>query len=192
MNKLTKKKVIQLSFKLIEKIGWSGFSLEKLSTLEKISLDELKDLIVSKNNVLSEYSKMIDQDVEAIIDIEDFKDSSVKDNLFELLMCRFDSMNKYKKALQKIIESGKDPILVKNIMCNVMNSLDFYLEFSGAYDGTFFDNFKKKTFLLIYAYCFKIWLKDNSNDLSHTMSELDRLLTISEKFSRKTKDFSLF
>jgi hypothetical protein len=192
MNKLTKKKVIQLSFKLIEKIGWNDFSLEKLSNLEKISLGELKDLMVSKNNILSEYSKMIDQDVDALIDIEDFKDSSVKDNLFELLMCRFESMNKYKKALQKIIESGKDPILVKVITCNVMDTLDFYLEFSGAYDGTFIDSFKKKTFLLIYAYCFKIWLKDNSNDLSPTMSELDRLLTISEKFSRKTKDLSLF
>tara|TARA_B100000900_G_scaffold379043_1_gene363652 strand:+ start:63 stop:641 length:579 start_codon:yes stop_codon:yes gene_type:complete len=192
MNKLTKKKVIQLSFKLIEKIGWNDFSLEKLSNLEKISLDELKDLVVSKNNVLSEYSKMIDQDVDALIDIEDFKDSSVKDNLFELLMCRFESMSKYKKALQKIIESGKDPNLIKVISCNVMNSLDFYLEFSGAFDGTFFDHFKKKTLLLIYAYCFKTWLKDNSKDLSPTMSELDRLLTISEKFARKTKDFSLF
>lgn len=192
MNKLTKKKVIQLSFKLIERIGWNDFSLEKLSTLEKVPLDEIKYLMISKNNVLSEYSKMIDQDVESVIDIEDFKDSSVKDNLFELLMCRFESMNKYKKALQKITESRKDPLLAKNIACNVMNSLDFYLEFSGAYDGTIFDNFKKKAVLLIYAYCFKIWLKDNSNDLAQTMSELDRLLTISEKFSRKTKDFSLF
>ena len=103
MNKLTKKKVIQQSFKLIEKIGWSNFSLEKLATLEKISLDELKELIVSKNNILSEYSKMIDQNVEAIIDIEDFKDSTVKDNLFELLMCRFDSMNKYKNLVRLLV-----------------------------------------------------------------------------------------
>ena len=42
MNKLKKKKVIQQSFKLIEKIGWSNFSLDKLATLEKISLNKIK------------------------------------------------------------------------------------------------------------------------------------------------------
>ena len=192
MNKLTKNKVVQLSFKLIEKIGWKDFSLEKLSVEEKIPIDELKNLIVSKNNILNQYSTMIDHEVESSIVYDDFKDSSVKDNLFELLMCRFDSMNSYKMALKSIIQSGKDPLLLKELSCNIMNSLDFYLEFAGAYDGTIIDNFKKKTFLLIYAYCFKIWLEDDSDDLSKTMSELDRLLTISEKFSKKSKEFFLF
>ena len=115
MNKLTKNKVVQLSFKLIEKIGWKDFSLEKLSVEEKIPIDELKNLIVSKNNILNEYSTMIDHGKSSIV-YDDFKDSSVKDNLFELLMYRFDSMNSYKIALKSIIQSGKDPLLLGVIM----------------------------------------------------------------------------
>ena len=44
--------------------------------------------------------------------------------------------------------------------------------------------FEEKLLILIYAYCFNVWLNDKSGEQSKTMSELDRLLGIAEKFSR--------
>ena len=38
--------------------------------------------------------------------------------------------------------------------------MDFYLEFSNAYDDTIFDVIKKKSLFLI-IHCFKAWLNDN-------------------------------
>ena len=70
--------------------------------------------------------------------------------------------------------------------------MDFYLEFSNAYENSIFDIFKKKSLFLIYAYCFRIWLDDNSEEQSKTMSELDRLLSVAENFSKRAREFCLF
>ena len=153
---------------------------------------EVKNFIDNKNQLLFEFSKMIDDKVEENIDTDEFENSNIKDNIFELIMMRFDVMTPFKGGLKKIINEIKNPIILKKISHNIMESMDFYLEFSNAYDDSIFDIIKKKSLFLIYSYCFKVWLEDDSEELSKTMSELDRLLNYSEKFSRKAKDFFLF
>ena len=77
-------------------------------------------------------------------------------------------------------------------LTNILNSIDFYLELTNAYDDSFFDIFKKKSIFVIYSYIFTIWLDDNSTELSKTMSELDRLLTFSEKLALNFKNYTPF
>ena len=192
MNKLSKFKIIEESFFLIDKIGWEEFSIERFAEENKYKISEVKNFIGNKNDLLIEFSKMIDEKVESNIDIEEFKNSDVKDNIFELIMMRFDAMTPFKGGLKKIINEIKSPIILKEISQNILVSMDFYLEFSNAYDHTIFDVIKKKSLFLIYSYCFKAWLNDDSKELSKTMSELDRLLNYAEKFSKKAKDFLSF
>lgn len=192
MNNLSKFKIIEESFLFIEKNSWERFSIEKFATLNKYKIMEVKNFIDNKNQLLFEFSKMIDDKVEENIDTDEFENSNIKDNIFELIMMRFDVMTPFKGGLKKIINEIKNPIILKKISHNIMESMDFYLEFSNAYDDSIFDIIKKKSLFLIYSYCFKVWLEDDSEELSKTMSELDRLLNYSEKFSRKAKDFFLF
>lgn len=192
MNNLSKFKIIEESFLFIEKNSWERFSIEKFATLNKYKIMEVKNFIDNKNQLLFEFSKMIDDKVEENIDTDEFENSTIKDNIFELIMMRFDVMTPFKGGLKKIINEIKNPIILKKISHNIMESMDFYLEFSNAYDDSIFDIIKKKSLFLIYSYCFKVWLEDDSEELSKTMSELDRLLNYSEKFSRKAKDFFLF
>ena len=192
MNKLSKYKIIEESFFFIEKIGWEEFSMERFAAENKYKTSEIKNLISNKNDLLIEFSKMIDEKVELNIHVEEFENSDVKDNIFELIMMRFDAMTPFKGGLKKIINEIKSPIILKEISQNILVSMDFYLEFSNAYDETIFDVIKKKSLFLIYSYCFKAWLNDDSKELSKTMSELDRLLNYAEKFSKKAKDFLSF
>ena len=192
MNKSSKFKIIEESFLFIDKIGWKEFSIERFAEENKYKTSEVKKFIGNKNDLLIEFSKMIDEKVELNIDIEEFKNSDVKDNIFELIMMRFDAMTPFKGGLKKIINEIKSPIILKEISQNILVSMDFYLEFSNAYDDTIFDVIKKKSLFLIYSYCFKAWLNDDSKELSKTMSELDRLLNYAEKFSKKAKDFLSF
>jgi len=192
MNKLSKFKIIEESFFFIEKIGWEEFSMERFASENNYKTSEIKNLISNKNDLLIEFSKMIDEKVELNIDIEEFENSDVKDNIFELIMMRFDALTPFKGGLKKIIYGIKSPIILKEISQNILVSMDFYLEFSNAYDDTIFDVIKKKSLFLIYSYCFKAWLNDDSKELSKTMSELDRLLNYAEKFSKKAKDFLSF
>ena len=98
-------------------------------------------------------------------------------------MIRFESMTKYRNGLREIIQSDKvDPFLLKNISKNIINSLDFYLEISNAYNGNYLDIVKKNSLFLIYCYVFNFWLDDDSKDLSKTMVKLDKPYQSVKKF----------
>ena len=185
--------LVKSSFNIIEKSGWKSFSLQKLSYAEKIPINEIKILFKSEITILDEFSKMIDIKVEKSFDYEELTNTSVKDNLFELIMLRLEYMQPYRNALKSIKTSFKsDPLVAKSVAKNVMNSLDFYLELTNAYNDSFLDIFKKKSIFLIYSYIFMIWLEDDSDELSKTMSELDKLLTFSEKIALDFKTYTPF
>ena len=185
--------LVKSSFNIIEKSGWKSFSLQKLSNTEKIPFNEIKTFFKSEINILDEFSKMIDIKVEKSFDYEELTNTSVKDNLFELIMLRLEYMQPYRNALKDIKSSFKsDPLVAKSVAKNVMNSLDFYLELTNAYNDSFLDIFKKKSIFLIYSYIFMIWLEDDSDELSKTMSELDKLLTFSEKIALDFKTYTPF
>ena len=185
--------LVKSSFNIIEKSGWKSFSLQKLSYAEKIPINEIKIFFKSEITILDEFSKMIDIKVEKSFDYEELTNTSVKDNLFELIMLRLEYMQPYRNALKSIKSSFKsDPLVAKSVAKNVMNSLDFYLELSNAYNNSFLDIFKKKSIFLIYSYVFMIWLEDDSDELSKTMSELDKLLTFSEKIALDFKTYTPF
>ena len=185
--------LVKSSFNIIEKSGWKSFSLQKLSYAEKIPINEIKIFFKSEITILDEFSKMIDIKVEKSFDYEELTNTSVKDNLFELIMLRLEFMQPYRNALKDIKSSFKsDPLVAKSVAKNVMNSLDFYLELTNALNDSFLDIFKKKSIFLIYSYIFMIWLEDDSDELSKTMSELDKLLTFSEKIALDFKTYTPF
>ncbi len=191
----TKKKflLIDSSFKVIEQTGWKNFTLEVLSKKKKIPLNEINEFLNSRTELLKEFSNMIDMKVEDNIDFKDLENSNVKDNLFELIMLRLEIMQPYKQALKKIVSDLKnDALSTKTISLKILNSLDFYLDISSAYNSSVFDILKKKAIFLIYGYVFMIWLNDSTQELSKTMSELDRLLSFSEKFTNELKNYTPF
>ena len=142
-------KYIKKGFDLINEIGWEKFSLEKLSTKEKIPINDLKVFFKCKNSIVDKFSRMIDKKIESKLRIDDFKDSSKKDILFELIMMRFDEMEGYKGSLVKILDVSKNkPLLISIITKNVMNTMDFFLELSNSYNNYAFDFLKKNFYLL--------------------------------------------
>ena len=184
------KKYIKKGFDLINDIGWEEFSIEKLSTREKIPLNELKVYFKCKYSIVDKFSKMIDANIESKLRIQDFNDSSKKDILFELIMMRFDEMEDFKDSLVKVLDASKNkPLLISIITKNVFNSMDFFLELSNSYNNYAFDVLKKNFLFLIYSITFKTWLSDNTADLSKTMAELDRLLSTAENFQKKVSSF---
>ena len=182
--------LLKKAFGIIQKEGWEKLSLFKLSKEAKISQNDIKFYFKDKNEIIDKFSIMIDSMVEAKLNLDDFRISSKKDNLFELIMLRLEEMKDYKTSLIKIIESAKkNPFLLSRISNNVMNSLDFYLELTSCYENTPIDFLKKNTLFFIYSITFKTWLTDKSDDLASTMAELDKLLSISEKTEKKIKEF---
>ena len=191
MNLFDKKfNLINKAFKIIEKVGWKSFSFEKLAEEEKISVLDVNKVLKTKTILLREFSLMIDSGVEKNFDLKDLENSSTKDNLFELIMLRLELMTPYKKALYNIIDAFKNDLSAyKTVSCSILSSLDFYLELTNSYDGSFLDGLKKNTLLIIYARTFMTWMNDNSDEMTKTMSELDKMLSFSERATKSFKDY---
>ena len=186
----TEKNYIRKGFDLINDIGWNKFSIEKLSVKENIPVKNLKIFFKCKYSIVDKFSTMIDQNIESKLRIEDFKDSSKKDILFELIMMRFDEMEEFKGSLAKVLDASKNkPLMISIITKNVMNTMDFFLELSNSYNNYAFDLLKKNFLFIIYSITFKTWLSDNTEDLSKTMAELDKLLSTAENFQQKVSSF---
>ena len=109
MNKLSKFRIIEESFLFIDKVGWEQFSIDKFTKENNYQISDVKNFIANKNDLLVEFSKMIDEKVELNIDIEEFENSNIKDNIFELIMMRFDAMAPFKGGLKKIINEIRNP-----------------------------------------------------------------------------------
>ena len=149
MNSSEKKfNLVKSSFNIIEKSGWKAFSLQKLSYSEKIPIKEIKLIFKSEIQILDEFSKMINIKVEKSFDYEEIQNTSVKDNLFELIMLRLEFMQPYRNALKSIKSSFKsNPLVARSVTKNVMDSLDFYLELTNALDDSFFERIAARALL---------------------------------------------
>jgi hypothetical protein len=182
--------ILDKIFTNIAKDGWTKFSLLQFSKTQKISIKDLKIFFRNKDHILERFSKMIDFKVESNIDIEEMKNTSKKDNLFELIMLRLEVMQTYKVALRNILSSAKEqPIILKKLSKNIINSLDFYLELSLYYDDTPVDFLKKNAIFIVYSLTFRVWLNDESDDLSKTMAELDKFLSMADKANERITNF---
>jgi hypothetical protein len=182
--------ILDKIFTNIAKDGWTKFSLLQFSKTQKISIKDLKIFFRNKDHILERFSKMIDFKVESNIDIEEMKSTSKKDNLFELIMLRLEVMQTYKVALRNILSSAKEqPIILKKLSKNIINSLDFYLELSLYYDDTPVDFLKKNAIFIVYSLTFRVWLNDESDDLSKTMAELDKFLSMADKANERITNF---
>ena len=182
--------ILDKIFSNIARDGWTKFSLLQFSKTQKISIQDLKTFFRNKDHILERFSKMIDHKVESNIDVEEMKSTSNKDNLFELIMLRLEAMQTYKVALRNILSSTKEqPIILKKLSKNIINSLDFYLELSSYYDDTPVDFLKKNAIFFIYSLTFRVWLNDESDDLSKTMAELDKFLSMADKANERITNF---
>ena len=185
-----KEKLITLGFKLIEKKGWKYFSLKSLAKANKSDLETIKIFFKNKSQFLESFSEMIDNKVLADIDKEEFNKNSIKDNLFELIMLRFENLNNYKTGLNILISDlKKSPVELKKIVKKVLDSMDLFLEIANVKNNYLMDFIKVNIIFIIYSYVFKVWLGDQSPEMSKTMAELDKWLSEAEFYGKKINEY---
>lgn len=185
-----KEKLIILGFKLIEKKGWSYFSLKSLAKENKSDLESIKIFFKNKSQFLKSFSEMIDNKVLANIDKDEFNKNSIKDNLFELIMLRFENLNPYKTGLKILLSDlKKSPVELKKIMKKVLDSMDLFLEIANVKNNYLMDFIKVNIIFIIYSYVFNVWLDDQSSEMSKTMVELDKWLSKAEFYGKKINEY---
>ena len=188
--KLNKYQFIKDGFYIIENEGWKKFSFEKLARNQKVDSKKVKMMFRNKIGFLKAFSLMIDEKVINKLNFEEFKNNKVKDNLFELIMLRFEELNDYKVGLKNLLNDLKSsPFDFKKVTRNIFDSMELFLDIAKGKENYFFDFIKINIIFIIYSYTFNVWLNDKSEDMNITMAELDKWLSQAEIYSKKINQF---
>ena len=171
-----KQKIIDSALYLAVEQGWEYTTLRDIAVHAQISLSDLYAEIDDKNDVLVILGRMIDKKLMDNIDISD-DDTSARDRLFDILMDRYELLNEYREGITAIFESFKfDPKQMVITCPHLCKSMSWMLEISGIETSGIKGAVKIAGITVIYLKVLRVWLKDESDDLSKTMSALDGAL----------------
>lgn len=184
----TKEKILVLAFQYLNEVGWNNFSYTEFSKKKKINIERVNFFFEDKTFLLKEFISFIDEQVIKELANEKLEKDQVKDNIFEVLMIRFEKLQPYKKGLKSIFPIlKKRPKLLNAVAQQLFSSMDLVLEISMAKKGFIFNKFALNGLFLIYVNAFNLWLDDDSSEMNKTMARLDLLLSRSEFILNKIK-----
>ena len=182
--KNTNENIISTTLKLAETIPWQEITIDSIALAEKIKPSTLLEIFPSKLSILDAFNHQLDTEIrQEFASIE--KLGSVRDQLFDILMARFDLLNRYKIAVKLIYKETVpfDPLASAYGLNSLIKSMKIVLNIAGIPTCTLLGFMKTKILSAIFMRSFIAWLGDDSTDMAKTMAILDSDLVKVENFS---------
>jgi AcrR family transcriptional regulator len=174
--------VIDAALRLAALHGWREVRLRDIAEEAGIGLADLYRLYPSKSAILNAFFRRID--AETLAASGPYGDEEgVRDRLFDIIMHRFDAMHPYRDAIRNIIRDARsNPMMALCGALPVARSLSWMLEAAGASRPDLIGLARIKGLGLVFASALRVWLDDETEDLSPTMAALDKSLHRAERF----------
>ncbi|WP_020591109.1 TetR/AcrR family transcriptional regulator [Kiloniella laminariae] len=179
------KHILQTAMHLSTEQGWQNLSLAEIAVAAKLPLSELYTIFPSKAAILKYLAAQADLQ---LMDGEekDRLEQPVKDRLFDLLMNRFDTLSPYKRGLKAVIKAENgDPFAAVAQLCHLRRSMGLVLEAAGISTSGLRGVLRTKALSAVYLAAFRVWLKDDSEDMVKTMASLDKGLGKLDSWARR-------
>ena len=178
-------RIINSAMKLSEAEGWASISLDDIASDAKVARGDLYAMFPTKTAILSGFTRRIDAQCLSLADDEVQSGDQIKDQLFELIMNRFDAMTSQKSALLSILKDTAfvNPVASLSVLCSARRSMKLTLKNAGVSTGGPLGRLKVKILTAIYICTVRIWLRDESKDLAKTMAALDKSLTCADQLA---------
>lgn len=168
---------------------WSTVSMADIGTAAEITPAEMRALFCTKAAILGAFVDKIDQQVLAQeFNFED--EDTPRDRLFEVLMCRFDALGEHRDAVSALCRDlPTDPLAAISLGPTALISTGWMLEAAGISASGPFGLLRTKGLLAVWLATLRVWLADDSPDLSRTMAALDRYLRRAERVAVELQRF---
>ena len=174
-------KLAETTLIILEKKYWDKISLKDVLKNTTSLSDKTRNKISNKKYLLTNINKYFDSQIKKSSDRID--QSNRKDMFFEVLMMRFDSLQKYRRAILSIFDSfKKKPQELIFLLPSFIDSIVFMANLSNISINGFRGNVKIKGLLIVYFSSFLVWKNDNNESLEKTMTSLDVYLDRADKF----------
>lgn len=176
-----RERLLDAILRLLAERGWAATSIADIATAAGVSAAEAVSLYPTKAAILAEVQRWIDDRATGA----EPGNGSVRDKLFELLMRRFDALAPHRKAVRALAAGVcANPLTGLTTAPRFAQSLARSLKAAGAGASGPAGLLKVQGLGLIYANAFRVWLGDETPDMSRTMAALDRGLTRAESLAR--------
>ena len=180
----TNKRIISVTLKLAETITWQEITVDNIARVAKVEPSILLQNFSSKLSILEAFNRQLDANIR-----QEFAKTrnlgSVREQLFDIIMTRFDFLNSHKQALKSIYKTTI-PYDLHATICglnNVTNSMKVVLNMTEISTKTPLGCIRTKLLSAIFVRSFVTWLNDDSADMAKTMAKLDRDLAKAERLS---------
>lgn len=172
-----KDKIIAAALSLASVQSWTFISVRNIADEAGIGLPEFYNIFDGKDDILTAYGRKLDNKVLEVF--SDFNpETPVRDLIFDILMERFDLANGDKAGLKSILDSFKtDP---KQALINLPQlgaSMTRMLEAAGVDAYGWKGAARIAGLTVATAWVTRVWLEDDTRDLSRTMAALDKALS---------------
>lgn len=179
-----KTKAVKSALILAAEKGWAETSLYEISEHADIPMAEMFELFDDRHDVLVAYGRYLDQ---RVIEATPDADASLsnKDRLFDILMERFDVLNEDRDGVRSILKTFCfDPKEALISFPHLGRSMNWMLENSGIRVHGLAGCLKILGITGIYLKTLKVWMGDDTEDMSKTMAALDKYLGRGETFGK--------
>lgn len=177
-------RIVSAALDLALERGWRRVSLADIAVRAGVPLADLVDRFPTRLHVLDAYACRIDRQMMAgTVEMTE----SPRDRLFEVVMRRFDAMAPHRAALAGILrDGGADPWALLCGARRLVTAMALALETAGIPSGGLAGAVRAQGLAVVYLAALRVFLDDDSADLSRTMAALDKGLRRAEELIAMT------
>ncbi len=177
--------IIEAALNLATQKDWASVTLRDIASQARVDGAELRGYFPSKEAILDHFAATIDARLAEKIDPESAT-APIRDQLFELLMARFDLLAEYKDAVRSIMQSLiADPLGIAPGLMRLHASMGWTLEIAGISVGGIRGRLRIQFLSAAFLNALRVWLRDDSPDMAMTMATIDRWINRGEELERR-------
>jgi AcrR family transcriptional regulator len=174
------KKICDVALKLAARRGWSALTLEEIAAAAKIAPAAFRKHFADKNQILPAVVRQIDRHAAAVAGKTSAK-SAPHDRLFEIMMARFDALQKERRGILAILtDASRDPALARSIVPAQWRSMQEMLDLARLCPQGLRRIAAAVGLMGVYYRTLCAWKRDETPDMAKTMAALDRALRQAE------------
>jgi ubiquinone biosynthesis protein COQ9 len=165
--------LIAAAFQLAADAGWARMTIADAARTAGVSLAEARVRFPGKHRLLLRFGQLLDQ--AALSDASG--EGPVRDQLFDLLMGRFEAMKQHReglRALMRYLPSDAGTALL--LSCATRRSMRWMLQAAGQSTTGLRGALRVRGLLAVWAWTLRAFERDETEDLSATMAALDTAL----------------
>ena len=184
-------RVVAAALDLIAERGWRSLTIDDVAERAGLDVAAVRALYPKRDALLDAFFREVDDKVAAEGTYSPDDPNPARDRLFDVLMRRFDALNPHRAAMAALARDLPfDPPAAAKAACRINRALKSALETAGLSPQGPLGCLRLQGLGAIYLYALRVWLSDETSDLSPTMAALDRGLRAAESVMEVLKSLA--